>query len=350
MKIKIQGSFNVALASRQPGSSFKPFVYAAALLKGYTPETAIFDLPTQFSTACAASDNFNDAPPCYAPGNFDDKFRGPMTFTTALQQSINVPAVKVIYLAGVQNVIDLATSMGITTLGNPNQYGLTLALGAAEVRLLDLTSAYGVFANDGVRNPPTGILSVIDTNGKKLEEYKGQPAQVLNQDVAHEMASMLSNNEARFPEYSADNPLHFSGYDVAAKTGTTNEYRDVWTVGFSPSIVVGTWAGNNDNRPMVKEIAGYVVAPMWHSFMQVALTKTPPTYFPQPPGIPEGVSPALRGSYSATDGPHDILFWVDRSNPQGPAPLAPWQDAQYARWEYPINGWSGVQKTASTTL
>ncbi|MDB5189291.1 MAG: putative penicillin-binding protein, partial [Parcubacteria group bacterium] len=265
----VQGSFNDALALRQPGSSFKPFVYAAALLKGYTPDTIIFDLPTQFSTACGISDNHNDTPPCYAPSNFDDKFRGPMTFTTALAQSINVPAVKTMYLVGIQNVINLATSMGITTLGTAKNYGLSLALGAGEVRLLDLTSAYGVFANDGIRNPPTGIISVTDNTGKLLEEYKDQPQQVLDPGVAHEMAAMLSNNEARFPEYSAVNPLHFENYDVGAKTGTTNDYRDVWTVGFSPSIVVGTWAGNNDNKPMVKEIAGYVVAPMWHAFMTV---------------------------------------------------------------------------------
>jgi membrane carboxypeptidase/penicillin-binding protein len=132
----VQGSYNASLALRQPGSSFKPFVYATALTKGYTPDTIVFDLPTQFSTACSASDNYNDAPPCYAPSNYDYKFRGPMTFTTALAQSINVPAVKAMYLSGIQNVINLATSLGITTLGEAKQYGLSLALGAAEVRFL----------------------------------------------------------------------------------------------------------------------------------------------------------------------------------------------------------------------
>ena len=337
----VQGSYNASLALRQPGSSFKPFVYATALTKGYTPDTIVFDLPTQFSTACSASDNYNDAPPCYAPSNYDDKFRGPMTFTTALAQSINVPAVKAMYLSGIQNVINLATSLGITTLGEAKQYGLSLALGAAEVRLLDLTSAYGVFANGGIRNPPTGILSVTDNTGKLLEEYKEQPQQVLSPDVAAQMASMLSNNEARFPEYSADNPLHFNEYDVAAKTGTTNDYRDVWTVGFSPDIVVGTWAGNNDNKPMVKEIAGYVVAPMWHAFMGEALKKYPVSYFPAPPGIPESAPPALRGSYVGAAGVHDILYWVDKDNPQGPPPANPWADSQFSRWEYAVQYWNG---------
>ncbi len=338
----VQGSYNDVLSQRQPGSSFKPFVYAAALLKGYTPQTVVFDLPTQFSTACPVSDNYNDAPPCYAPSNFDDKFRGPMTFTSALAQSINVPAVKAMYLAGIQNVINLATTMGITTLGEAKQYGLSLALGAAEVRLLDITSAYGVFANAGVRNPPTGILSVTDNNGKLLEEFKADPQLALNPDVANEMASMLSNNEARFPEYSAVNPLHFENYDVAAKTGTTNDYRDVWTIGFSPDIVVGTWAGNNDNKPMVKEIAGYVVAPMWHAFMEVALAKYPVSYFPEPPGIPDGAPAALRGSYVGSTGVHDILYWVNKDNPMLPA-VNPWVDPQFSRWEYPVQYWnSGI--------
>ncbi len=337
----VQGSFNDTLSLRQPGSSFKPFVYAAALQKGYTSDTIVFDLPTQFSTACSASDNYNDTPPCYAPSNYDDKFRGPMTFTTALAQSINVPAVKALYLAGMQNVINLATSMGITTLGQAKQYGLSLALGAAEVRLLDITSAYGVFAASGIRNPPTGILSITDNTGKLLEEYKEQPQQVLDQGIANEMAAMLSNNQARFPEYSAVNPLHFEKYDVAAKTGTTNDYRDVWTIGFSPDIVVGTWAGNNDNKPMVKEIAGYVVAPMWHEFMAVALAKYPPSYFPQPPAIPDTAPAALRGSYVGASGVHDILYWVDRDTPQGPPPSNPWGDAQFSRWEYAVQFWNG---------
>jgi 1A family penicillin-binding protein len=340
----IQGNYNIALASRQPGSSFKPFVYAAALLKGYTPQTIVYDAPTQFSTACVVSDVFNDAPPCYAPGNYDDKFRGQMTFTTALAQSINIPAVKTLYLAGVQNVIDLATGMGITTLGDPKRYGLSLALGAAEVRLLDLTSAYGVFAAGGVRQPPTGILSVTDNTGRLLEEYKDAPQQVLNADVAHSMAAMLSNNEARYPEYSADNPLHFEGYDVAAKTGTTNDYRDVWTIGFSPDIVVGTWAGNNDNRPMVKEIAGYVVAPMWHAFMEVALQKYPRSYFPEAPGIGEDAPAALRG----ISGGHDILYWVNKENPLAPGNSM--SDSQFSRWEYSLGSFgASTQPTVATT-
>ncbi|HEX7651756.1 MAG TPA: PBP1A family penicillin-binding protein [Candidatus Paceibacterota bacterium] len=337
------GQFNAALANRQPGSAFKPFVYAAALLKGYTPETAIYDLPTQFSTACAASDNYNDTPPCYAPSNYDDKFRGPMTFTTALAQSINIPAVKTLYLAGIANVINLATRMGIDGFESPSHYGLTLALGAQEVSPLELTSAYAAFADNGIRNPPTGILSVTDSTGAVLEEYQPNPSQALDPNVAAEMSAMLSDNPARFPEYPPQNPFVFPGYDVAAKTGTTNESKDAWTVGYSPSIAIGAWAGNNDDTPMVKEIAGYIVAPMWHDIMAYALTKYPVAYFPEPPPIPDTASPALRGSYAnqTANGDieaHDILYWVDKDNPLGPPPSNPSSDPQFSHWEYPIGG------------
>ncbi len=352
---QIDGNFNATLALRQPGSSFKPFVYATALQAGYTPKTSIFDLPTQFSTTCAPEDNHNDTPPCYAPSNYDNKFRGPMTFTTALAQSINVPAVKVLYLAGIQKVINLATAMGITTLGDRSQYGLSLALGAAEVRLLDLTDAYATFSNDGVYNPPTGILSVTDANGTVLEQFTPKPQMAISTDVAREMSSMLSDNQARQPEYPPVNPFYFPGYDVAAKTGTTNDSRDAWTVGYTPTIAVGTWAGNNDNTPMVKEIAGYIVAPMWNAFMQVAIAKTPVQYFGEVPAIPTTDPPVLQGVYQvpAPDGTmsiHELLYWVNRGSPLSGQPSNPTSDSQYAYWEYPVQQWlAGAGFGGSTT-
>jgi 1A family penicillin-binding protein len=330
----IDGNFNIALAERQPGSSFKPFTYAVALSKGFTPETIIFDLPTQFSTACAPSGIFDHEYPCYAPGNYDDNFRGPMTFITALAQSINIPAVKVMYIAGIDNVIDLATRMGITTLGGAKEYGLSLALGAAEVRLLDMVSAYSVFAADGVRNPPTGVLKVVDDDGRVLEEFDLQGEQVLDPGVAHDISYMLSNNPARFPEYPPNNPFFFEGYDVAAKTGTTNDYRDAWTIGYTPGIAVGVWAGNNDNTPMVKEIAGYIVAPMWHEFMEVALAKIPQEYFAERRPIPDNAPPALRGIYTDGRSVHDLLWWVNKDNPLSGGSSR--GDAQTPYWEYAL--------------
>lgn len=349
----IDGSYNAAIALRQPGSSFKPFVYAAALQKGYTPQTAIFDLPTQFSTTCSPADNFNSTPPCYAPGNYDGKFRGPMTFTTALAQSINVPAVKALYLAGIPNVLTLAKNMGLTTLGSTSDYGLSLALGAAEVRLLDLVSAFGTFANDGLRNPPTGILEIRDANGKTIEKFNALPEQAVDTDIARQVTAMLSDNQARQPEYPPENPFHFPGFDVAAKTGTTNESRDAWTIGYSPTIAIGVWAGNNDNTPMVKEIAGYIVAPMWNEVMRYALTKYPQALFTEPAPIPGDAPAALRGVYTDGTSMHDILYWVNKDNPRSGG--GSWSDTQYPYWEYPIGNWLmgggfvGATEFSSTT-
>ncbi|HYF29030.1 MAG TPA: transglycosylase domain-containing protein [Candidatus Paceibacterota bacterium] len=339
----IDGNYNIALAPRQPGSAFKPFVYATALLKGYTPESILFDLPTQFSTRCSPGDVYNSEAPCYAPGNYDQTFRGPMTFTTALQQSINIPAVQTLYLAGIKNVIDLATRMGIEGLGDPKEYGLSFALGAAEVRLLDLTSAYGVFGNDGIRHKPTGILEVRDRKGKVLEKFEERGELVLDTNVARQMAAIMSNNEARVPAYNPNNPLTIPGYDVAAKTGTTNESRDAWTVGYTPTLAVGAWAGNNNNRPMVKEIAGYIVAPMWNEFMQKALPRRENQVFAEPAPTPSDLHPALRGqALVQTPGgttAHSLLHWTNKDNPRGPAPAAPWLDPQYQYWESPIQSW-----------
>lgn len=336
---EIDGNYNIAIAERQPGSSFKPFVYATALNKGYTPQTAIFDVPTQFSTACAPEDIGNGEYPCYAPGNYDDKFRGPMTFTTALAQSINIPAVKVMYLAGISNVINLATAMGITTLGQADEYGLSLALGAAEVKLVDLVSAFGVFAAEGLRHPPVGILKVEDANGKVLEEYEEKAEQVLDAGVARDISWMLSNNEARFPEYAPTNPFNIPGHDVAAKTGTTNDYRDAWTLGYTPQIAVGVWAGNNDNTPMNKQVAGFIVAPMWRQFMDVAMEKYGAEYFGEPRPIPENAPLPLRGIYTTgdEDEAHEILYFVDKNNPLVPGSST--RDAQYRYWEYGVQQW-----------
>lgn len=352
---EIDGNFNAALALRQPGSAFKPFVYGAAIKKGYTTQTTIYDVPTQFSTSCAPTDTYNSTYPCYAPSNYDNKFRGPMTFTTALAQSINIPAVKALYLAGPENVISLAESAGIGTLGNAKEYGLSLALGAAEVRLLDITSAFSVFANDGVRNAPTGILEVKDKRGATLERYTAAPQQAIDTDVARSVSAMLSDNEARQPEYPPVNPFYFPDYDVAAKTGTTNESRDAWTVGYTPSIAVGVWAGNNNNTPMVKEIAGYIVAPMWHEFMESAIAKMPKEYFNEPPAIPDSVPAALRGVVTG----HSLLHTTNKDNPRGPAPFNPGSDPQYQYWEFPVQLWNvsggalvappGTDQAATTT-
>lgn len=337
----IDGQFNAALALRQPGSTMKPFIYALALMRGYTRDTVVFDVPTQFSTACQPSDVTNSTPPCYAPVDYDNRFRGPMTFETALAQSINIPAIKVLYLVGINNAINLMKSFGLTSLGDPNQYGLTLVLGGGEVKLLDLVGAYAAFAADGVKNQPTGILEVDDAQGNVLQKYAADQTRVIPAHIARDISAMLSDAPARVPEYSLNSPLSFPGYDVAVKTGTTNDTRDAWVVGYTPSIALGVWAGNNNNTPMVKSIAGFIAAPMWHDAMLYALSKYPKAYFGEPDPIPASVPPMLQGNWripdaSGTIAPHSLLYWTNKDSPQGPPPANPSSDPQFPYWEYGI--------------
>lgn len=341
---EIDGQYNATLASRQPGSAMKPFIYALALLRGYTRNTVVFDAPTQFSTSCTPSDVTNNTPPCYAPVNYDGNFRGPMTFETALAQSINIPALKILYLVGIQNAITLAKSFGLTTLGDPNQYGLTLVLGGGEVRLLDLAGAYATFANGGIRNAPTGILEVSSATGGILESFGPQSARVLPPNIAHDVSAMLSDAPARLPEYPLNSPLSFSGYDVAVKTGTTNDTRDAWVVGYTPSLALGVWVGNNDNSPMVKSVAGFIAAPLWHEAMAYALSKYPKEYFSEPSIISSSLPPILKGNWRVPDPngnitPHSLLYWTNKNDPQGPPLSNPATDPQFAYWEYGIAAW-----------
>jgi len=296
---KIDGNYNIATAMRQPGSSFKPFVYATAFEKGYTPETVLFDLPTQFSTECKPDGTpiiEGNEDKCYAPQNYDEKFRGPITLRNALAQSINIPAIKTLYLAGIRDSINLATDMGIGSLADPDRYGLTLVLGGGEVSLLDMTGAYAVFANNGIKVPPHDILKIEDSDGKTIYSYTPIQKEVLEPDVAQKISDVLSDNEARSPSYGYSSPLYFPGYDVAAKTGTTNDYRDAWIIGYSPRVALGAWAGNNDNTSMEKKVAGFIVAPMWNAFMQEILRSEPVSYFKKPADEPDlTLKPVFRG-------------------------------------------------------
>ena len=341
----IEGKVNIALANRQPGSAFKPFVYATALEKGYTPETILFDLQTQFGSQCRP-DDFSGEPPCYSPGNFDLKFRGPMTLREAIAQSVNVPSVKVLYLAGITDSLKTASDMGISTLGDKNQYGLTLVLGGGEVNLLEMTGAYAVFANDGVRNPPTGIMSVKDSAGNVLETYEENSSRVLDPQIARQMNDILSDNVARTPEFGADSPLYFPETPVADKTGTTNDYRDAWVIGYTPGVSLGAWAGNNDNSPMQKKIAAFIVAPMWHEVMAYAIGKYPAEPFI--PAAPEteldSLPPVLRGIWNTnpSQGVHEILHWTKKGDPRSGPPANPSSDPQFALWEYPVQLWAST--------
>ncbi len=260
---KNEGNFNVTLGHRQPGSAFKPFVYATAFEKGYTPDTILFNLKTQFSTLCDSDgkplSSEIDPEVCYTPKNYDHKYNGPITMRDALAQSVNIPAIKTLYLTGLKDSLNTAVKMGITSLTDVNKYGLTLVLGGGEVSLLDITSAYGVFANNGIRNKYVNILKIEDRNGNNLEEYVFNPQQVIPKKVASQISNILSDNKARTPAFGAYSPLYFPGRDVAVKTGTTNEYRDAWTIGYTPNFTLGAWVGNNNNSSMEKRLLGILL-------------------------------------------------------------------------------------------
>jgi membrane peptidoglycan carboxypeptidase len=291
-----------------------------------------------------------------------------MTLRNALAQSVNIPAVKMIYLAGVADSIKTARSMGITTLENPDKYGLTLVLGGGEVSLLDITSAYGVFATGGDRHPYQKILKVEDLSGKVLEEYRDSSQTVLPKNTALEISSVLSDIEAKKPLYGPNSPIYFYDRDVASKTGTTNDYRDAWIIGYTPSLVVGAWAGNNDNTPMEKKASGLIIAPLWAEFMRSALADTPAERFEKPENTndPEKTKPVIMGLWQGNESffidkisgklasiytpketkkeevvtdVHSILYWVSKNDPMGAPPANPENDPQFLHWEIPVQKW-----------
>ena len=262
------GNVNVAISFRQPGSSFKPFAYAKAFEKGYQPETMLYDVQTNFGPDGTGKE--------YAPNNYDGQFHGLVSMRQALAMSLNIPAVKTLYLAGIDETIDLAHRLGITTLQDRSRYGLSLVLGGGEVRLLDMVNAFSVFASNGKRFEPSAVLSVVNSEGEVIFENSSQGQQVISEQTAKKINSILSDNSARAPVFGMDNPLNFKDRKVAAKTGTTQEFRDAWTVGYTPSLAVGVWFGNNDGSFMRYGADGvYVAAPVWREFMNGELANLP---------------------------------------------------------------------------
>lgn len=355
--IEHEGNVNVTIRERQPGSSFKPFAYAQAFSKGYTPETLLYDLRTDFGGG-------------YRPNNYDGRAHGPVSMRTALACSFNIPSVKTLYLAGIDETIDLAHKMGITTLNERERYGLSLVLGGGEVKLLDMVSAFGVFAQEGIRKPSTCILKIEDKNGKILEEWKNSKGeQVLEQNVARTINDVLSDNVARSPVFGSRSSLTLGSRPVACKTGTTQEYRDAWTIGYTPSLVAGVWAGNNDNSPMYRGAGVYAAAPIWQAFMLKALEGKEIEQFEKPSPI-RGNKLVLLGKQGeekakickssgklASDlcpehlveekifkEPHCILYYLNKDDPLGDYPRRPQDDPQYIRWEGPVKGWAESQE------
>ncbi len=267
------GKINMAITPRQPGSSFKPIVYAAALeQKTVTPATVLNDQPKKYSDG-------------YSPKNYDERFRGFVTVRRALANSLNVPAVQLADKIGVKNSLDSGINFGISTLHTDDldKYGLSIVLGSAEIPLIDMTAAYAVFANKGLYQQPTPILDIEDKFGKKIAFKKYDPKRVVSEETAFLISSILSDNQARAEIFG--NALTLPYRTAAVKTGTSEFYRDALTIGYTPSLVIGVWVGNNDNSVMDKVAGSLGAAPIWKILMTEYLKNTPNEKFIIPKGI-----------------------------------------------------------------
>jgi 1A family penicillin-binding protein len=333
------GNFNVATQGlRQPGSALKPFIYLGAFLKGYSPQTVIFDVPTNFDTT-------GNPERAYQPENFDGIFRGPVSLKSALAQSINVPAVKVLYLIGLNNALKLANSLGLETLQDPSNYGLSLVLGGGAVKMIDLVEAYSILATEGVKHNQIMVLEVKDKNGNTIESFSDKPQKVIESQYAKILNSILSDPDARAPLFHNSLSLTvFPDRDVALKTGTSNDYRDAWALGYTPSLVVGVWAGNNNNSPMQKQGGSILAAvPIWSNFMSEAIKKYPSETFTRPePIIPN--KPFLAGNFATEPEYHSELYFINKNDPAGPPPQNPAQDPQFNSWESSFVSWAKENK------
>lgn len=352
------GQVNVTLRKLQPGSSIKPMVYAAAFERGYTPNTVLWDVETTFPTATG---NYN-------PHNYDGGEHGYVTMRKALQGSLNIPAVKTLYLAGIENALALGDRLGYTTLRD-EYVGLSMVLGGVRVTPLEHTAAFATFANNGVKHETVTILKVEDSHGETLEEWKAEDhpgAEAMDKNVAATLTNVLSDNAARSYIFGANNYLVLNGRPAAAKTGTTNEYKDAWTMGYTPSLATGVWVGNADGTLMKARADGSVVAaPIWKEYMDRALKGTPAEQFAAA-NIKLTGKPILDGNIPATTvvidtstgklateftperyreekvcgDYHTILTYINKANPLGDAPKDPAKaDAYYTPWETGIQNY-----------
>jgi 1A family penicillin-binding protein len=256
---KTDGQVNIALQPRQPGSSIKPITYTLALLHGLSPSSTIDDAPICFRLT---------GQPDYCPSNYDGRFHGTVTLRTALASSYNIPAIKLLNSLGIINMVKLAREMGITTWDDPSRFGLSLTLGGGEVTMLDMVQVYSIFATSGYKVPLTGIVSITDATGQSLPITQGVKKQIIPETVAFQINSMLADNSARAPAFGINSVLNIRGFEVAVKTGTTNNLRDNWTFGYTPNLLVATWVGNNDNTPMSAVASGITGAsPIWSRTM-----------------------------------------------------------------------------------
>lgn len=346
---EIDGQVNTTLRPLQPGSSIKPIIYGAAFEKGYTPNTILWDTETDFATSTGN----------YHPRNYDLSEHGAVTIRKALQGSLNIPAVKTLALIGVDAGLDFAERMHYSTFGDRSNFGLAIVLGGAEVKLLDHTSAYGIYAADGVYHEPVAILKVTDSAGTVVEEWKeSEGERVMDANIARIVTNVLSDDASRAYVFGTGGVLTLPGRQVAAKTGTTNDYNDAWTMGYTPQLVTGVWVGNTNGKEMNRAGGTLAAGPVWNEYMRRALAEEPALGFPTA-NIPITGKPILDGQIPSqtvtidtasgklateqtperfretkTCGEfHDTLYFVDPSDPWGPAPEDPTKNPMYASWE-----------------
>lgn len=318
------GQYNVTTAERQPGSSIKPINYVTGLKKGYTAATLFLDQKTDFPCGVGCPNGV------YTPLNYDRTFGhgtgGLILMRNALAQSLNVPAVKMLALNGVQSMIDTAHDMGITTLQDPSRYGLSLTLGGGEVKMIDMVTAYSAFANGGLRVDPVTILKVVDPKGKVLEEFKPTPGRrVLDAGHAFIMSDILADGNAKLPTFGAFGvqTLSVPGHTIAVKTGTTDDIKDNWTIGYTPSFVVGTWVGNNDGTPISGRLSSGITgaAPIWKKiFLKVfEITKTPQESFNRPDNVVQISVDAVYGTKPVGGNPTKLEWFTKSTVPTNTA-------------------------------
>jgi penicillin-binding protein 1C len=330
---EIGGQINMAIRPRQPGSSIKPITYTAAFERGWTPGTLIWDVPSEFPP----SGEPTDPRPPYKPVNYDDRFHGPVTVRTALANSYNVPAVKTLDFVGIYDdpstplddgLVGTARRFGITTFDR-DDYGLSLTLGGGDVTLLELTGAYAVLANGGLRIPSVAITRIVDNSGQIVYEYElPSGEQVIRAEHAYLITSILSDNTARTPAFGPNSDLYLP-FPVAAKTGTTNDFRDNWTLGYTPEVVVGVWVGNADYTPMQNTSGLTGAAPIWNQFMQLAqehMTGAAAASFPRPPGIVDITICAVSGTEPSDWCPTKRVEIFASDQPPLPQSMDLWQE------------------------
>jgi 1A family penicillin-binding protein len=288
--IENEGQVNVTTSLRQPGSSIKPINYATAFKKGFTPATVLLDVPTTF---------FVKGQPPYHPVNYDGKFHGAVQLRFALGNSYNVPAVRTLAAVGVKDMMDTAYEMGITSFTDPNRYGLSLTLGGGEVKMTEMAVAFGTFANLGRRQDLVSILEVTDTAGNVIDRFEPQPGpRVLLPEIAYLISHILLDNNARTAAFGPNSLLNIPGHTVSVKTGTTDDVRDNWTIGYTPSFLTAVWVGNNDGHPMNQRLVSGVTgaAPIWNRIMREVLKDQNDEWLPKPDGLVGMQICALSGS------------------------------------------------------